>query len=219
MERKHPPDLNETEMTEQIEIQTTRQRSTIKLRFDRGEDRWRHCLVLASGDSEFGIMSSVEGTPEQNFPPSAPLQDASRHRLEQGEAVLCVGMAGQSHWSAAFSVEHEGPAESIKSDLACLQKTTTPGAHLGSTYQLNLPCRVQSFNERCLEIRLENQNTFVVEALSGNDFQTVFELNDRTFRVMPSQVSTSPVIATRWGFMVTNKCETSPDDISDLEQR
>jgi hypothetical protein len=191
-------------MTEQIEIQTSIQRPAIKLQFDRSKDRWEHRLILATEHSDLAIMSSVEGTPDQVLPPSAPLQDVSHHRLEQGEAVFCVGMAGKNHWSASFSVEQNGPAGLIKSDLACLQKAITPDASLGSTYALDLLCQIQSCTEKRVELLLD-QNVIIIEALLGNAFETIVELKDRMLRIRPSQISASPVVATRWGFVVASK--------------
>lgn len=196
--------LNSTSpvMTEPIEIQTSNRLPAIKLQFDRREDRWEHCLILATEDSDLAIMSSLEGTPDQILPPSAPLQDVSRHSLEpKGDAVLCVGMAGKNHWSASFSIEPDVPAGLIKSDLACLQKTIVPNASLGSTYAVDSRCEIQSCSETRVELLL-HQKVIVIEALSGNEFETIVELNDRVLSIRPGQISNSPVVATRWGFVV-----------------
>lgn len=190
-------------MTEQIEIQTTGGTPVMKLQFDQGEDRWSHRLFLATEESDVGIMASDEGTPDQYWPSSAPLQDVSRHCLDQGDAILCVGMAGNSHWSASYSVECRGQTGAIKADLACLKKSNTADANIGSTYALDSNCQVQSLTDRRVEILLDNQYVLEIEALSGDELETVFELNDRTLTVKPSRISTSPVVATRWGFLLT----------------
>jgi hypothetical protein len=158
--------------------------------------------MIATDESEAAIMSSIEGTPDQIWPTSAPLQDISRHSLQHGDAILCVGMAGKSHWSASFSVESNQQSSTVKADLACLQKVLSPGAKLGSTYALGEHCQVQSFTDHRVEIRMD-ENVFQVDALSGGDFSTVFELNERTLTIRPGEISTSPVIATRWGFLAT----------------
>ena len=188
-------------MTQPIEIQTSHSQPAIKLQFDHREDRWAHRLIYANQDCEVEVMSSVEGSPDQVWPSSAPLQEVSRHSLEQGDALLCVGMAGKSHWSASYSVERNGQASVIKSDLACLQKASASDAMLGSTYELDLNCEARSVSENCFEILLDDQQVILIEALSGDDFQTTIELIDRNLVIRPSQISASLVVATRWGFV------------------
>lgn len=202
-------------MTEPIEIQSSSQLPAIKLQFARGLDRWEHRLILLSEDSEIAIMTSIEGTPDQRLPASAPLQEASRHCLESGEAILCVGMAGKNHWSASFSVEQDGPVGLIKSDLACLQKSIAPVEKLGSTYALSLHCQVQSCSEKCIELKL-NQNAIFISALSTNEVETKIELKDRHVWIRPSQISIEPSIPTRWGFMIEHKTDQTTA-ISDHE--
>lgn len=185
-----------------MDLLSTAQRPAIKLQFVRCQDRWKHRWILATENTEVLIMTSLEGTPDQELPPSAPLQEASRHCLEQGDAILCVGMAGKSHWSASFSVEGQGQDAVIKSDLACLQKTFGPDSRLGSTYTLDHSCQVQSIDKNRIEILLENQNMIAFESLVG--LETIFKLNDRTLSIVPGQESLNPVVATRWGFEVAS---------------
>ena len=189
-------------MTDQIEIQTTARRQSIRLRFDWQEDRWAHHLIVPSELLETEIMSSVEGTPDQTWPPSAPLQDVSRHALEQGEAILCVGMAGKSHWSASFSAQAHGQTCQIKADLACLQKAIAPNAQLGSTYLLDQNLSVTSTSRDRVELLLDNQDVVEIEALSGEGFDSSFELDDRTLTIKPIETSANPKVATRWGFTI-----------------
>ena len=196
---------------EQISIESSSaDRSSIKLIFDQSVDRWTHYWLSATESREHAFLKSREGKPDQNWPASPPLQNVSRHALEQGAAVLCVGMAGNSHWSASYSIEsphQSGLPKRIKSDLACLQKDKSHGgtlgsAFLGSTYEIDSGCRILSFAVDRIEILPTTQQVVVVEAISGDDFETVFELTEQVLHIRPDLISKSPVVATRWGFRV-----------------
>lgn len=93
--------------------------SEAELSFERRGDRWGYTLsLIASGGRRCVLVASVEGTPEQAWPPSPPLQALDRQTLADGRAVaLLVGMAGRSHWSA--SVELDAARGAIRFDLAC----------------------------------------------------------------------------------------------------
>ena len=78
------------------------------------------------------ILESVEGTPNQNWPPSPPLQELHLESRPDGKQLaLLVGMAGNSHWS--MSVEFDPAAGKALFDVACRVKRE-PGK-LASTYR------------------------------------------------------------------------------------
>ena len=188
-------------LTEQIEIQTANGDVTIKLEFARGPDRWAHRWLVATDNSELEIMSSEEGTPIQNWPSSPPLQEVSRHCLDGTVAILGVGMAGKSHWSASYSLDGVEFESAIKSDLACLQKSTASDASLGSKYSLGQNCQVQALSDRRVELLLE-QIPIGISAISGTGFETGIRLADRTISITPERFSDRPNLATRWGFEI-----------------
>lgn len=105
---------------------------------DAHPDRWMHQIVIAKADQTAVVLSSVEGTDQEIWPPSPPLQDPSFHELADGGAVLAVGMAGKSHWSASTSLSAENE---ILFDMACLVKTT--GGELGSTYRVGAQTTIE----------------------------------------------------------------------------
>lgn len=106
----------------------------MELSFDWRGDRWGHTLTLTPpGGGVLVLVASEEGTPEQVWPPSPPLQALDRQTLADGRPVaLLVGMAGRSHWSA--SVELDFVREAIRFDLAC-RHAGQPG-WIGSTCRL-----------------------------------------------------------------------------------
>lgn len=120
----------------------------LRLVFQRIADRWQHRLewseasaarpaprVTAPSDEPHGrlVLSSLEGGPLDDWPPSPPLQEL--HLEERGSiqpVALLVGMAGASHWSLGVECAPQGDA--LLLDVAC--RAARPPAWLGSRYQL-----------------------------------------------------------------------------------
>ncbi len=115
-------------------------------------------------------------------------------------------MAGRSHWSASYSIEPALDGLSfIKSDLACLQKempAEVSGWQLGSTYQLDRDCAIETINEKRIEILIPTHQRIVLEASQDADCATVFEIRGRNLCITPKTVSAKPNRATRWAFQV-----------------
>jgi hypothetical protein len=70
-------------------------------------------------DSQFvPLLESVEGTPDDRWPPSPPLQSLHCEDRADGKRVaLLVGMAGRSHWS--LSLELDPVVGTVTWDVAC----------------------------------------------------------------------------------------------------
>ncbi len=189
----------------------------IGLLFAQSDDRWSHDWFFHDADDKklSKLLTSKEGTPAEDWPPSPPMQDVSQHELEAGDAILGVGMAGKSHWSASYSIEANGDSHLIKSDLACLQKqiasrddSDVPSScQFGSTYELGEDWKVDSFEETkivlCAADSNDSKNKIVIQAFTTEGRATRFKVLDRVIAVEPIQVSDSPVLATRWGFEVS----------------
>jgi len=78
------------------------------------------------------VFESIEGTPEEDWPPSPPLQELHLEARPDGKQLaLLVGMAGTSHWS--LSVEFDAAAGTAVFDVACRVKRAPGG--LGSRYR------------------------------------------------------------------------------------
>ena len=93
-------------------------------------DRWGHVIVALDGERVTPLLVSVEGSNEQVWPPSPPLQSLSIERREAGDVALLVGMAGRSHWSASV----EATKNELDFDVAC--KLIDFPEWLGSRYRL-----------------------------------------------------------------------------------
>ncbi len=89
----------------------------LEARFLWRKDRFVHRLVLVTPDAESTILQSVEGTDQEDFPPSPPLQDMSVERRVGSQVALGVGMAGSAMWS--LSVEAPTGTGDLLFEWAC----------------------------------------------------------------------------------------------------
>jgi hypothetical protein len=103
-----------------------------RMAFERHEDRIRHRIEVEAADGWRSLTKSVEGTADQWWPASPPLQNLHVETREGRDVVLLVGMAGRSHWSASVGISADG-AE-IVFDLAC--RAAAEPDWLGSRYRL-----------------------------------------------------------------------------------
>ena len=188
-------------MTEPFELLNQQMAPLVRMQFNRDGDRWAHQIYLSMGASEQPLMRSLEGTADQIWPPSPPLQDVGRHELPTGDAILCVGMAGSSHWSASFSVE-AGENGLIKSDIACLTKKSTANRALGSSYRLSSDVRPTLVSKIHAEFDTGSERIVVIKAIDGDGFSTVLTIEDGVFCAAPEQIIDDAKVATRWGFEI-----------------
>jgi hypothetical protein len=77
--------------------------------FFRRGDRYAHRVEVskAGQGSWLPVWESLEGTPDDDWPPSPPLQHLHVEKRAEGPVALLVGMAGRTHWSAAVEVVRE----------------------------------------------------------------------------------------------------------------
>ncbi len=107
-------------------------------------DRWQHTIVVRrpTGGAAVEAWESLEGAwPTDGDPrwPAAPvLVELSAVDLPQagpagGRAVVGVGLAGRSHFSAAVATDPDRPG-AVRFEIAC--RLVEPPGPLGSTYRL-----------------------------------------------------------------------------------
>ncbi len=100
--------------------------------FQRHADRYAHQIICTAADGSQIVWASQEGTAEETWPSSPPLQTLHvETRLDGSQAIMLVGMAGRSHWS--MSVEADEQHHQILFDVAC--RISEPPLWLGSSYQ------------------------------------------------------------------------------------
>ena len=160
-------------------------------------------------------MTSVEGSSEQAFPSSPPIQEIHDHPTKlvdgsDGGAILGVGMAGKGHWSVSHSIEqtqksddqNTEPALVIRSDLACLLKSLDSEASpwLGSTYRVSAEWDLLRSGDAQIHFR---HGDATVRCTAGS--MTVLSLDEDAdgvsrVKVEPLRFSRQPNRATRWAF-------------------
>lgn len=108
--------------------------SKLVVEFENRGDRLGHTIWLVdAGGTKVGLLQSIEGSPQDAWPPSPPLQSLSIETLTDGRRVaLLVGMAGGSHWSA--SVEGLVGKGELAFDMAC--RHAAGAGWLGSKYRV-----------------------------------------------------------------------------------
>ncbi|MBI3465753.1 MAG: hypothetical protein HY000_22275 [Planctomycetes bacterium] len=123
----------------------------LRVVFARAGDRFSHTIgYVARSASDFRLptsdfrsptsdlhfvplLESIEGTPDDAWPASPPLQSLHcEDRPDGKQLALLVGMAGRSHWS--LSLELDPALGTVTCDVAC-RLHDEPGA-LTSTYRI-----------------------------------------------------------------------------------
>jgi hypothetical protein len=105
----------------------------LRIEFTWRGDRYGHVIsMLDPGGQSQPLLESVEGSSDDPWPPSPPLQSLSIETLpDDRSAALLVGMAGRSHWSASIEPDREAPA--LVFDVACRHPERS--VSLGSRYR------------------------------------------------------------------------------------
>ncbi len=95
-------------------------------------DRGQHTIYVRDGETFKPLLVSVEGTSEELWPASPPLQQWHIECRPQSQVLLGVGMAGHSHWS--LSIEASAEHNELTFDVAC--RIRGQAGSLVSTYDM-----------------------------------------------------------------------------------
>lgn len=98
--------------------------------FSWSGDRWRHVIVLDGAPWAESLEDQADGR-DAAWPCSPPLVEVSMVETATGPAVLGVGLAGRSHFSASVTACPDRP-DALLFEIACRIREQ-PG-WLGSTY-------------------------------------------------------------------------------------
>jgi hypothetical protein len=167
----------------------------LRLTFERTGDRYRHAIGLTFGEET--ILESVEGAPEEFWPPSPPLQELQLQSCGPRQVALGVGMAGSSHWSlSALLVASDEPGVVARAefDLAC--RTLSAEMELRTTYAMNPSLHAAASGE-CMVIGLGGQGRRLIilpETCScsvGSPERILFA---------PRDISSSRPVTVRWRY-------------------
>ena len=109
------------------------QAGALKLEFEKIGDRFGHKLLFDCGSKWSVVLESIEGTDQERWPASPPLQQIVAEPIgKDGRTVLLgVGLSGTGHWS--ISVD-ENDVGGLVSDIAC--RVSGDHGFLGSSWRL-----------------------------------------------------------------------------------
>ena len=182
----------------------TGSRDNLRLRIDfiRKTDRYQQLLWLIAGESEVCVLATVEGTGQQEWPPSPPLQHLHQHETPAGDlALLGVGMAGTSHWSLAVEASMDQPT--FCCDVACRVRER-PG-NLAVTWVLGENVAVNSNTERSVElstaigpvrISVDEKDEFAADIFVGQKV----EHGSHQICLSPQTTTAAPPTTFRWRY-------------------
>lgn len=100
-------------------------------------DRWKHTIWLVCDQSEQPLLSSMEGSLDDDWPPTGPIQECHQQAVAAGSALFGVGMAGSSHWSVAVETVANDTVNALQFDYAC--RVRAKPQTLGNVYQWQCP--------------------------------------------------------------------------------
>jgi hypothetical protein len=103
----------------------------LRVVFDQLSDRFGHRIEVFLNNEWVGVLESVEGSDDDDWPTSPALQTVHVEIRPAGSVALLVGMAGKSHWSA--SVAADEASGRVVFDVAC--RVGRAPAWLGSSYR------------------------------------------------------------------------------------
>jgi hypothetical protein len=134
----------------------------LRVVFRRLGDRFAHRVELVVGSHSAPILESLEGEPDDPWPPSPPLQELHFEDRPAGQRVaLLVGRAGASHWS--LSVEWDPLSARFSFDVAC--RVRSAPERLGSRYRLPSAATVSGPIDAAGGIALPGGRRFCSEAV------------------------------------------------------
>lgn len=160
---------------------------SLAVEFHSENDRYAHRIVVLN-PSPIVLVSSCEGTADENWPPSPVFQEVQACEIgNEQPGLLGVGLAGKSHWSVAI----EGHADLVF-DVAC--RVNASPDYLGSTYQVHQPCE-RGEDAGLMRIDLGGSTMVGWEVLDGE-----FRIVEDHCAVVPAAMS-GPFPATiRWSY-------------------
>jgi hypothetical protein len=113
----------------------------LEIRFCHMGDRWQHCVSIRRHGESLLLLTSDEGSPQDEALPSPALQDLRLERLAVDVAEFqLLGQAGKGIYSAA--VRFDGPAESIDFDVCARRRGA--GFQLCTTSRYTLAHHVET---------------------------------------------------------------------------
>lgn len=150
----------------------------LSVRYSKLRDRLSHTVGIAVGDSYIPLLESIEGSEEEPWPASPPMQQMVEECFTPGAnpVLLGVGLSGNGHWSTAINTQKIGQ---LKFDIAC--KNTKSSTWFGSQYRLMAPIQ-PSIRPNSIEFFIEAARMELSTSIGRLDFSDA----ERRVRVSPN---------------------------------
>ncbi len=105
----------------------------LSVRYSKLRDRLSHTIGIADGDAYRPFLESIEGSEEESWPASPPMQQMVEECFTPGTSpvLLGVGLSGSGHWSTAIESLNNCL---LKFDIAC--KNSKGSSFFGSQYRV-----------------------------------------------------------------------------------
>ncbi len=150
----------------------------LRARFFAAGDRYAHVVSFRTKQGNQPILESLEGSPDQAWPPGPPLQHLDVTEPSPGRKVaLLLGIAGQSHWSLAAELVTSPDGEWLVFDFAC--RAAAAPEFLGSRYRLGPDTRWDAGTDRLTfpwgsaRLRVDARTALVRPAPSPGEIEVV----------------------------------------------
>jgi hypothetical protein len=169
-------------------------RQGLRVEFFRSADRLAHTISSVSGDQVMPLMRSCEGTDQQIFPPSPPMQQLAIQEVEQRRVAFLVGMAGRSHWSV--SIEADGAQRRLSFDVACRMVPNAEGG-LASTYEVLQPSAMEVRSGE-IHFRHDHHSTVLRPVSVGSSTTPPIGLLPSRIEIRPAHQAEAST--TRWAY-------------------
>jgi len=105
----------------------------LTVRYSKFRDRLSHTIGIIHGETLFPLLESIEGTEQEPWPASPPMQQMVEESFSPGASpvLLGVGLSGNGHWSTAIETQRD---QLLKFDIAC--KNSKSSSWFGSEYRV-----------------------------------------------------------------------------------
>jgi hypothetical protein len=148
-------------------------------------DRFGHFIEQHIGGKWCTVLESLEGSPDDVWPPSPTLQSLHIERRASGPVALLVGKSGANHWSA--SIELLAARLAMQFDIAC--RVQSPPQRLGTVY-------------RCADS--SSRRIVQVDALPQDAICEFVELHEmRGWHVQPFAAPSEYPCTIRWRYTIS----------------
>jgi hypothetical protein len=173
----------------------------LRVRFVVQGDRVAHEISLLGDDRWQVVLSTVEGDPTQDWPPSPPWQSLHIERPPDEPArALLVGMAGRSHWSASVLLDSSPPR--LRFDIACRVRPG-PAGRLGVVYRSAWPLVSHDARHALWQTSPARDAQALRLELDDHDLATRLEPTPEGIAIIPQdQAATAAGRTIRWTYTV-----------------